>query len=105
MNLFVFKDFFDFLVGFGKFVLTQFDELLGTFELLRQSVNVEFIVFHFAHDGFQFAHGFFVFHLDGFRVLSEEWRSEDISLLMEKDGGDEKEENGGVISCTLLYRF
>ena len=46
------EDFLDFLVGFGEFVLAEFDKLLGTFELIGQSVDVEFIVLHLSDDGF-----------------------------------------------------
>ena len=45
------KDFLDFLVGLGQFVLAELDEFLGAFQLFRQLVDVEFIVLHLGDDG------------------------------------------------------
>ena len=42
-NLLFGKDFLDFLVGLGQFVLAKLDELLDTFQLFRQLVDVEFV--------------------------------------------------------------
>ena len=53
-NLLFGKDFLDFLVGFGQFVLAELDQFLSTFQLVGHLVDVEFIVFHLADDGLEF---------------------------------------------------
>ena len=39
------EQFLDFLIGFGEFILAKLHQNLGTFQLLGELVDVEFIVF------------------------------------------------------------
>ena len=59
--LLLLHDFLDFCIGVVKAFGTELDELLGTFEISTQGIEVELLVFHFLDDAFQFAHRIFVF--------------------------------------------
>ena len=56
------EEFLDFLIGLGEFVLTEFHQGFGTFQLLRELINIEFIILHSFYDFFKFSYGLFVFH-------------------------------------------
>ena len=56
------EEFLDFLIGLGEFVFTEFHQGFGTFQLLGELINIEFIILHSFYDFFKLSYGLFVFH-------------------------------------------
>jgi hypothetical protein len=56
------EEFLDFLIGLGEFVLTEFHQGFGTFQLLGELINIEFIILHSVYNFFKLSYGLFVFH-------------------------------------------
>ena len=57
------QDFLDFLVRLRQFILAELNQFLGTFQLLRHLVDVEFIILHLAYDGLHAASYFISFSI------------------------------------------
>ena len=56
------EEFLDFLIGLGEFVFTEFHQGFGTFQLLGELINIEFIILHSFYNFFKLSYGLFVFH-------------------------------------------
>ena len=63
------EEFLDFLIGLGEFVFTEFHQGFGTFQLLGELINIEFIILHSFYDFFKFSYGLFVFHFFFFHIF------------------------------------
>ena len=63
------EEFLDFLIGLGEFVFTEFHQGFGTFQLLGELINIEFIILHSFYDFFKLSYGLFVISFSSFSIF------------------------------------